>query len=142
MTEIALALLVAGTLLLDVHLPWGGSVPMGYALVIALAELLSLDRYTVVVSLALVGCAPVLLRRYDGRETARRLVWWAVPAASAGLTASAIGHLGLGVSEPSATLAEVLVAGAAFVVADLAVRRVLVPSDPAEQFGPRSAWPV
>src|SRR5205807_3325460 len=136
------ALLVAGTLLLDVHLPWGGSVPTGYALVIALAELMTFDRFAIVTGLALVACVPVLLTRHDGRETVRRVVWWAAPALTAGATAFGLDQLRWHVREPESTLVHVLVAGAAFVLADLAVRRLLPASERSERVGVASAWPV
>src|SRR5439155_13629033 len=138
----ALALLLAGTLLLDVHLPWGGSVPTGYALVIALAELMTFDRFGIVAGLALGVCVPVLLARHDPRETARRLVWWALPALTAGATAHLLRGVQWQVQEPESSLVQVLVTGAAFVLADLAVRRLLTASDRSERVSVASAWPV
>src|SRR2546421_23396 len=66
-----LAPLVAGTLLLDVPVPLGGSVPLGYTLVIGLTEPLTSDRYALVLSLALLLAAPFVVRSQGRQEGAR-----------------------------------------------------------------------
>lgn len=141
-----LAVVVGGSLLLGVPVPWGGVLPIGYALLIALAQPLSKPEYAVVVALALLAVAPWLARREGLERAGRHLAHWGSSAA-AGLVATkimarflpVIGSLGLGPRNSLRILAQLVAGGAAFVACDLGARRL---SGRDQHLRARAAWPV
>lgn len=141
-TGIALAglsLLLAASLLLVVEAPVG-SVPLGYALLIALAELLDAGEFFPVVGIALLATIPVLVRRYGQADAARRVARWAVAAAACGGAAAAMAVI-VPHDSPSRTLLRVSVAGAVFLAAEFMTRRMWsTPTAPPMRL--REAWPV
>jgi hypothetical protein len=115
-----LALLVAAGLLLTVRAPIG-TVPLGYAVVIALAGLLAPELFYPVAALGVLGTVPVLLARYDRRDTGRRVFHWATASFVAG-GAAALVRLAVDGTSPMRTLVQVGVAGVAFLGTDLLLR--------------------
>src|SRR5207302_1819425 len=104
--------LVSAGLLLVVQAPIG-AVPLGYALVIALGELLSRTDYVVVMGTAVLVSIPVLVQRYGQADGFRRALRWSVAATAAGLMAWAAGAV-LSSHSEDATLARVIAVGFAF----------------------------
>jgi hypothetical protein len=132
------AALVAASLLLSVQAPIG-TVPLGYALVIALAGLLKPDVYFPVAALGVLATVPALLRRYDRIDTGRRVLRWAAAAFLAG-GAAAVGRLGIPGTSPKGTLLHVGIAGVVFLGADLVTRNWRPPG--AQRITIRAAAPV
>lgn len=110
------ALIVGGASLLEVDLPWGGRVPLGYAALIAVAVLLApIDSVTVAVAAILV----VFPFRPRWRDLLP-MIGGSGAAAVAAVGAEAA--LGAG-SADVVVLLEVVVVGVAFLGVDLAVGR-------------------
>jgi hypothetical protein len=129
-----LTLLLVGALLVRVPVPWGGSVPLGYALapaVLALPLAASL-----VVATALAGALVVAVAR-RGRPAARAAVLRLAPPLLLALVAAAV-H---GALRPDAgVLEQVVVAGTVLCGADLVV--VWHWPDETERVAPVAALPV
>ena len=135
----AAAMLLAASLLVAIQAPIG-SVPIGYVLIIAGAELANVSTYFIVVGLALLATVPVLLNRYGQEDTSRRILRWLVASGAGGIAAVA---MRAAVPGPSAehVLLRVTVAGAVFLCVDLGCRWVLpTPTAPPMSF--QAAWPV
>ncbi len=132
-------LLLAAGLLLVVQSPVG-SIPLGYALLIALAELLAVSRFFPVLGLGLLATVPVLASRYGQGDAGRRVMRWAIAGVACGVAAAGMRQL---VPGPSAgrTLLHVTVAGTVFLAMDLLTRR-LWPSPTAPRMRLSEAWPV
>lgn len=139
---VLLAPLVTLTLLLDVPVPLGGSIPLGYTLVVGLAAPLTADAYALVVALALLLAAPFVVWR-DGRvEGARVLRQWTAGAVGAGVvTKLAVAGLSASANDGVPLLACILAGGLAFIAVDLGLRRTLFPGS-TERLRTRAAWPV
>jgi len=120
LTLAGLALLVAATLLLSVQAPVG-PVPVGYAVVIALAGLLRAGEFFPVAALGVLLTVLPLLARYDHVEAGRLVVRWGAASFVAGGAAALSAYLVPGPS-PMRTLLHVGVAGVSFLAADLASR--------------------
>lgn len=119
-----LAGVTAGGLLLDVQLPRGGRIPLGHAVVIALAEILTPADIGVVMVLALSAVWIVRRRREGGLVAgsavmlfgASALAAVAVRAAFATAPAAAFASAA---AEPKVVLARVVAAGMAYLAVDL-----------------------
>jgi hypothetical protein len=112
----AVALVVAAGLLLEVDLPWGGQVPLGYAILIAVAVLVSPPATAVIAGVALLAAGAVRRRGLD------------VVVTAGGSAAAAVAELVFeAVVDTEATdigiLLEVVVVGAAFLAVDLVAGR-------------------
>ena len=138
--EIAgLGFLVAASLLLVVQAPIG-SVPLGYALIIAVASLRGADFYLPVLGIGLVATVPVLAKRYGQRDTVRRVARWALAGSACGGAAVAARMIGGGTG-PSLVLLQTSVAGVVFLGADLLLRTIL-PTSGAPRMRLGESWPV
>jgi hypothetical protein len=125
----ALSMLLAAGLLIVIQAPIG-SVPLGYALVIAVAALADVNTYFIVVGLAILATVPVLAVRYGHEDTVRRVTRWVVASCACGAAAVGMRLLVPG-STADVALSIASVAGAVFLGVDLLLRRVLpVPSAP------------
>lgn len=137
----ALTGVTAVSLLLDVHLPQGGSVPLGYAVLIALAYLLPGGDYLLVVLFSVLLALPVLNHRMGALGTGTTGLRWLLSALSAGVTAHLVAGLGLGADHNTKILVSVVLGGVAFLTADLLTARFAsVPGE--ERVNAGSAWPV
>lgn len=137
----ALTAVTAVSLLLDVHLPQGGSVPLGYAVLIALAYLLPGGDYLLVVLFSVLLALPVLNHRLGALGTGTTGLRWLLAALSAGVTAHLVAGLGLGGDHNTKILVSVVLGGVAFLTADLLTARFAsVPGE--ERVNAGSAWPV
>jgi len=116
----ALGLLVAAGLLLVVKGP-DGPVPLGYALLIAVAGLASASTYFVVAAFALLAAAPTLVSRHGRAGAVRRLVVWLSASVAAGSAAAAARFVAPGDSAMW-ILAYTVVAGVAFLGTDFFAR--------------------
>lgn len=134
-----LGLLLAASLLVVVQAPIG-SVPLGYALVIALADLTRVEVFFPVLGLALIATAPVLANRYGHGDSARRVIRWL--AASAGAVgAAALARAVVPGTSPLITLLHVSLAGTGFLSLELLLRNLLpTVTSPPTRF--RDSWPV
>ncbi|HEX2850322.1 MAG TPA: HD domain-containing protein [Acidimicrobiales bacterium] len=140
---LALAALVTGaSLLLQVDLPWGGRVPLGHAVVIAVAVLAAPLECLGVVAGALVVVVPfralepgATVRSYAGEAASLAL---AVGAASG---AHAVALLFTGAHSPLVVVGHAVLAGVAFLGVDLVLRgTVFAPTS--ERLRIREAWPL
>jgi hypothetical protein len=137
----ALGGVTAVSLLLDVHLPQGGSVPLGYALLIALAYLLPGGDYLFVVLFSVLLALPVLNRRRGEAGTGATGLRWLIAATAAGATTHLVEGLELGGDHNTKILMCVLLGGVAFLTADLLTARFTsVPGE--DRVSASSAWPV
>jgi hypothetical protein len=134
-----LAFLLAGSLLLVVQAPVG-SIPLGYALIIALAELTSLDVYFTVLGVALLVTVPVLATRYGQVDALKRVARWLVAGAACG-GADFVASAFLRGTSAEATLFHVVIGGTVFLGADLVLRGVL-PSASSPAMRLSESWPV
>jgi hypothetical protein len=135
----ALGMLLAAGLLIVVQAPIG-SVPLGYALLIAVAASTDVGTYFIVVGLALLSTVPVLAVRYGQQDTTRRIIRWVVASSACGGAALGMRHLVPG-STADAVLVYASVAGAVFLAIDLLIRRALpVPTAPPVTLS--ESWPV
>jgi hypothetical protein len=122
---VAVSGVVAASLLLEVRLPWGGSVPLGNAVVIALAVILHPADLVVVMSLGLVLTWLGQQRRMGPARAAAFLLWVAASAAAAAATTSVtsrlVDHIGVltNASQARIVLLSVILAGAAYLAVDL-----------------------
>jgi hypothetical protein len=138
--EIAgLGFLVAASLLLVVQAPIGG-VPLGYALIIAIAGLRGPGFYFPVLGIGLVATVPILASRYGQGDTARRVTRWALAGSACGGAAIATRAF-MGGSDPTAVLVQTSVAGAVFLGVDLLLR-ALLPTSGAPRMRLGESWPV
>jgi putative nucleotidyltransferase with HDIG domain len=137
----ALTVVTAVSLLLDVHLPQGGSVPLGYALLIALAYLLPGGDYLLVVLFSVLLALPVLHRRLGAPGAGATGLRWLLAALAAGATAHLAAGLGLGVDHNTKILVCVALGGVAFLTADLLTARFTSAAGE-ERVNAGSAWPV
>jgi hypothetical protein len=136
----ALTGVTAVSLLLDVHLPDGGSLPLGYALLIALAFLLPGRDYMLVVMFSVLLSLPVLFRR-EGDRAGSTAMRWLVSALVAGVTAKLVPQLGVGGEGNTKILVSVVVSGVAFLAADLLTARFTTAEDE-DRLSAGTAWPV
>ena len=137
----ALTVVTAVSLLLDVHLPQGGSVPLGYAVLIALAYLLPGGDYLLVVLFSVLLALPVLNHRLGALGTGTTGLRWLLAALTAGVTAHLVAGLGLGGDHNTKILVCVVLGGVSFLTADLLTARFAsVPGE--ERVNAGSAWPV
>ena len=136
-----LTAVTATTLLLDVHLPQGGSLPLGYALLIALAFLLPGGDYLLVVLFSVLLSVPVLHRRKGAAATGATGLRWLVAATAAGATTQLVGELGLGGGDNTKILVCVVLGGVAFLTADLLTARFASVAGE-DRVSAGSAWPV
>jgi HD domain-containing protein len=137
----ALTAVTAVSLMLDVHLPQGGSVPLGYAVLIALAYLLPGGDYLVVVLFSVLLALPVLNRRLGAAGTGATGLRWLLAALAAGATAQLVAALGIVDDHNTTILLCVVLGGVAFLTADLLTARFTsVPGE--ERVSAGSAWPV
>jgi hypothetical protein len=137
----ALTLVSAVSLLLDVHLPQGGSVPLGYAVLIALAYLLPGGDYLLVVLFSVLLALPVLNHRLGALGTGTTGLRWLLAALTAGVTAHLVAGLGIGGDHNTKILVCVVLGGVSFLTADLLTARFAsVPGE--ERVSAGSAWPV
>jgi hypothetical protein len=120
-----LALLTAAGFLLTARTPIG-TVPLGYAVVIALACLMQTDVFFAVAALGVLATVPVLLSRHDKVNCGKRIAHWAIVSCAAG-GAVALTRAGLDGTTPMRTLVQVGVAGCAFFGVDLALRNWRAP---------------
>jgi len=135
----ALGMLLAASLLVVVQAPIG-SVPLGYALVIAVAELANIGTYFTALGLALLATVPVLAVRYGQDDAFRRLTRWLLAGCACGAAAAGMRALFPGSSADLALL-HVSVAGAVFLGVDLVGRNVL-PTPTAPPMRLSESWPV
>jgi hypothetical protein len=135
----ALGMLLAASLLVVVQAPIG-SVPLGYALIIAASVLTSVSTYFTAVGLALLVTVPVLVARYGHDDTARRVGRWALASVACGGAAVAMRIL-VPSAKPEVALLQVSVAGAVFLSVDLFVRHYF-PTPTAPPMRLADAWPV
>ena len=135
----ALAMLLAAGLLVVVQAPIG-SVPLGYALLIAVAALTDIGTYFTVVGLALLATVPVLVVRYGQEDTTRRIARWILASCACGGAAVAM-RIIVPESQVETLLLDATVVGTVFLGVDLLVRRWLpIPSAPPVRI--RESWPV
>ena len=113
----ALGMLLAAGLLVVIQAPIG-SVPLGYALLIAVAALADGPKYFTVVGLAILATVPVLAVRYGHEDTVRRVIRWIVAACACGGVAAGMRVLVPG-STADVALLYATVAGTVFLVVDL-----------------------
>jgi len=113
-TVVVPSLIVAAGLLLEVDLPWGGRVPLGYAVLVAVAVLLAPVDTIMVAAVALVVTAAVRPRRRELLVVAAA----ALAAAAAAFAFEAVVGSGTG-SADVRVLVEVVVVGGAFLAVDL-----------------------
>lgn len=88
-----LALLLAGGLLVHIPVLWGGSVPIGYALLIALPSIAPLDEVAIVILASMVVVAGVTVARDAPKAAIASVVRFgscAVAAVVGGLAAGAV----------------------------------------------------
>lgn len=143
---LALGAVVSGGLLLDVQLPRGGRVPLGHALVIALAEILVVREMALVMTVALLGMWFVR-RRTDGILPAARSTGLFAAAASAavaveiGMVAAHPHLVDSPINDSHAVLLRVVVAGVAYLMVDLLGRGKLW-SGPHERMSAVEVLPV
>ena len=134
----ALGLLIAAGLLVVVQAPIG-SVPLGYALIIASSEL-DVSTYFLAVAVALLVTIPVLLARYGQDDTVRRVGRWALASVACGGAAAGMRIL-VPTTSPDVALLHVSVAGVVFLAVDLFVRHYF-PTPTAPPMRLADAWPV
>src|SRR4051812_21915617 len=134
-----LALLLSAGLMLVVQAPTG-PVPLGYALIIALAALMPAAQYVGVVGLGVLATVPALAGRFGQREALARIGRWVTAATAAGVV-SFLYRLVVTTTSPVAVLGGVVVIGVAFLYADQAAERVLSSKDTVA-VSLRAAWPV
>ena len=137
----ALTVVTAAMLLLDVHLPQGGSLPLGYALLIALAFLLPGGDYLLVVLFSVLLSLPVLYRRKGEAAAGATGLRWLVAAVAAGATTQLVDALGLGGDHNTKILVCVVLGGVAFLTADLLTARFASVAGE-DRVSAGSAWPV
>lgn len=136
------ALVTGGSLLLQVDLPWGGRVPLGHAVVIAVAVLVSPLECIAVVAGALVVVVPfrvlepgATIRSYGTEAFSLAL------AAGAASGAHGIAELFTPKHSQLYLVGHAVLAGTAFLAVDLAFRGNLFAS-PATRLRFREAWPL
>ena len=135
----ALGMLLAAGLLVVIQAPIG-SVPLGYALLIAVAALADGPKYFTVVGLAILATVPVLAVRFGHEDTVRRVIRWIVAACACGGVAAGMRVLVPG-STADVALLYATVAGTVFLVVDLLLRKALpVPTAPPVRIS--ESWPV
>ena len=120
-----LALLTAAGFILTARTPIG-TVPLGYALVIALACLMPAELFFPVVSLGVLAAVPVLFYRHDAADTGKRVLHWALASYAAAGAAALMRLANIGTS-PLWTLLQVSVTGCVFLGTDLALRNWRAP---------------
>jgi hypothetical protein len=135
-----LVALVAFALLLEVELPWGGTVSMGHAVVIAFAGRLSVPDFLVVVGLAFALILLPQMRRHGPLRGLAAIVVL-VAAAGAGLLGRLAGNALVStwsVDHRTAVVAPVVLAGVAYIGVVL-VLQFVVPAIGGRPRGLRSA---
>ena len=135
----AVGMLVASGLLVVVKAPIG-NVPLGFALVIAVAGLANVGTYFAVLGLALLVTLPVLVLRYGSNDATRQITRWLVAGLACGGAAAAT-RLLLPATTPDTLLVDVTTAGAAFLLVDVLGRAVL-PTPAAPSVRLDRAWRV
>jgi len=119
--DVALALVVAVGMLLPIRVPWGGSVPMGGAAVIAIAALLSQADATATLAVGLIAGGIVLVCRAPRALATESILRFGGSIAGALITT---GELHALVSGTAPTLGTAAVASIGLVAGDLAVVRI------------------
>jgi hypothetical protein len=122
-----LVVLVGWALLLEVELPWGGSVSLGHAVVIAFAALLAVPDFLVVVGLGLLLVALPELRRY-GIRRGLPLMLVLTCGAGAALAGRVAGNALVATWAPGhriSALMPVMLAGVAYLVVVLALQMLM-----------------
>jgi hypothetical protein len=137
----ALTAFSASTLLLDVHPPQGGSLPLGYAVLIALAFLLPGGDYLLVVLFSVLLSLPVLHRRKGESAAGATALRWLVAALAAGVTTHLVQAIGLGGDHNTRIFVCVVLGGVAFLTADLLTARFASASRE-QRVSASAAWPV
>ena len=120
LTDVALALVVAAGMLLPIRVPWGGSVPMGGAAVIAIAALVDQSDAVAALAVALVAGGIVLACRTPRALAAESIVRFAGSIVGALVTTAELHAV---VPAPP-TLAAAAVASVGLVAGDLVVVRL------------------
>jgi hypothetical protein len=121
LTDVALALVVAVGMLLPIRVPWGGSVPMGGAAVIAIAALLAQSDAIASLAVGLVAGGIVLVCRAPRAFAVESIVRFAGSILGALLTTAELHAL---VAGTPPTLGTAAVASIGLVAGDLAVVRL------------------
>lgn len=123
-----LVILAVAAILLEVRLPWGGSVSIGHTVLIAFAGgLLSVHDVVIVGALALVLALPFEIRR-SGRWPSLMMTAALALSSAAGLIGRGAGHSlvnALSVGHRTAVVAPVLLAGMAYLVVFLLIEAAL-----------------
>jgi hypothetical protein len=123
---VALGVVVGATLTLRIQLPRGGSIPMGHAVVIAVAFQLSGSRFVLVCASAVVAALVVSGARRRSEWSGRDAAVAVLGMAAAGVAAVAVHrHLPVRGSDgwAQAALVGVMAIGSAHVAVDLALGR-------------------
>jgi hypothetical protein len=139
MTIGGLGFLVASSLLIVVQAPTG-SVPLGYALIIALASLQDAPSYFLVLGIGVVATVPILVVRYGHIDTARRAARWLLAGSACGGTAVLMRTVAPS-QTATITLLQASVAGGVFLGVDLVMRGVL-PTSSSPRMRLVESWPV
>lgn len=121
LADVAIALVVAVGMLLPIRVPWGGSVPMGGAAVIAVAALLSQTDAIASLAVALVAGGIVLVCRAPRALATESIVRFAGSIVGALLTTAELHAL---VAGTPPTLSTAVIASVGLVAGDLAVVRL------------------
>jgi len=138
-----LVALVAAAVLFEVTLPWGGTVAMGHAIVIAFAGRLSVADFIVVIGLALAVVTLPELRRY-GVTRGALVMGVLVCSASAALAGRVAGNAivaTLSLDDRSAVVVPVVLAGIAYLTV-VVVGQIVLPSIGGRPTGWRSALSI
>jgi hypothetical protein len=125
--QVLASTLVAASLLIVIKLPWGGTAPLGYAVVIALTIVAEPETFAIIAGLALLWTIPVLIRRHGVVDAGRSLLVWTLGTAAA-LVTNVIARNGVPLARDDAprALMVLLASGLAFLLVDLVLRRMEV----------------
>lgn len=115
-----LALLLAGSLLVHIPVLWGGSVPVGYALLIALPSLTPLGQSLVVITCGLMVVAGVTIARAGSRAAIAPIARFGLCALAAVVGSEIVQSF---TSGDGAALAEAIGAAGLLILVELAVTR-------------------
>jgi hypothetical protein len=140
-TLAALTAVTTVTLLLDVHIPGGGTVPLGYAILMALAYLLPGGDYLLVVLFSVLLSLPVLNRRRGEVAAGTVALRWLLASLAAGVTAHVMASANIGGDNNTQILVCVVFGGVAFLSADLLTARFSSATSE-DRVNAGSAWPV
>lgn len=124
-----LVAVAVAAMLFEVKLPWGGTVSMGHAVLIAYAGRLSLPDFVVIAGLALVVAIPAIMGRYGAWRGGTAMISAGVASAAA-LVGRALGNRLVAmvpVDHRWGVVAPVLLAGVAY-LAVLMLAQLALPS--------------